>query len=96
MKIAIVANGVNNVTETELKQADYVIAVDNGATYCYLGNKIPDLVIGDLDSVSDKVREQLQVDNVVIQQYPQEKDYTDLQLAIQFAVDNYVNSEIHI
>lgn len=96
MKIAIVANGVNNVTETDLKQADYVIAVDNGAAYCYLANTIPSVVIGDLDSVSADVRAKLREDNVTIMQYPQEKDDTDLQLAIQFAVENYVNSDIHL
>lgn len=96
MLIAIVANGVNNVTHADLVKADVVIAVDNGASYCYLCDRTPDIVIGDLDSVSVHTLQQLQEDNVITQQYPQEKDYTDLQLAIQFALENYTDSYIHL
>lgn len=96
MNIAIVANGVNNVSQTDLAVVDFVIAVDNGAAHCYQAGRTPDVVIGDLDSVDANTMQQLQIDEVSIQQFPAEKDYTDLQLALRFAVETYPDSHISL
>jgi len=94
MNIAIVANGINNTNKSTLAKADFVIAVDHGAHYCYQADRTPDVVIGDMDSISNELMQRLQADKVSLQQYPIEKDYTDLHLALRFAVETYPDSHI--
>lgn len=61
-----------------------VIAVDGGANICYKLNILPDLIIGDLDSVNKKVLEYYIKMNVDIHKSIKEKDYTDFELALSY------------
>jgi thiamine pyrophosphokinase len=65
--------------------SDFLIAVDGGHHHMKLLGLIPDLVIGDLDSIQKKEVNQLQKTGVEIQQFPPEKDETDLELALREA-----------
>lgn len=86
----IVANGVIESKTLLLHwagQADLVIAVDGGADYCLAAGIVPDRLIGDLDSVSESVLKTLKSKGKKIIAYSAEKDFTDLELALQHAVD---------
>jgi thiamine pyrophosphokinase len=81
----IVANsGLENpgVIKQLFTREDYIIAVDGGLGHIRDMALSPDLVIGDLDSIRTEEREWLDQSSVEIIQYPQEKDQTDLELAL--------------
>lgn len=65
---------------------DYVICADGGLEKAgRLGLK-PDLILGDFDSVDSHILEkykQLKIETVT---FPSEKDYTDMELAVEYAV----------
>lgn len=69
-----------------LQQADLVIAADGGANHCAYLDIFPDHVIGDLDSIDPQLLGIYQNKNITIQRYPKDKDTTDLELAMDLAL----------
>lgn len=84
IKIAVLANGAWDLDwgKQALKEVDYLICVDGGANYAALSSRMPDLVIGDLDSISPENLNRCDNAGCVIERYPCEKDETDLELAL--------------
>ncbi|KUO73371.1 MAG: thiamine pyrophosphokinase [Desulfosporosinus sp. BRH_c37] len=84
MKIAVLANGAWDLGwgRQVLKEVDFLICVDGGANHAALSGCLPDLLIGDLDSVTLQVLKQCENGGCVIERYPCEKDETDLELAL--------------
>lgn len=93
LKATIVLNGVSN--GTMFITGEMLIAADGGAEELRRRNLLPDVIIGDLDSISDESIEYFQSKGVKIQVYPHEKDETDLELAINYAL-KYGATEIEI
>ncbi|MDR3288515.1 MAG: thiamine diphosphokinase [Peptococcaceae bacterium] len=87
MKIAVLANGGWNPCwgKKELAAVDYLICADGGANAALAVQRLPDVLIGDLDSVSRETLSLCRQNQVEIIQYPSEKDETDLELALQWA-----------
>jgi len=71
----------------ELPTADYCIAADSGADHASIMGHVPDLVIGDLDSVSPFALAWAARGGAVVERYPVAKDVTDLELAMNAAID---------
>ena len=72
---------------SEKIKIEYVICADGGLEKAeYLG-LLPDVIIGDLDSVNTSVLKRYIEMNIEIIEYPSEKNYTDMDLAIQYAVE---------
>jgi thiamine pyrophosphokinase len=72
--------------------ADLVIAADSGLEHARaLGARV-DLVVGDLDSVDPAVLDAAVADGVVVERHPADKDATDLELALDAAVDRGATS----
>ncbi len=65
---------------------DVIIAADGGAHHCLRLGWRPHVVIGDFDSLSPESLKQFEQDGVLLLRYPPEKDETDLELALQYAV----------
>jgi thiamine pyrophosphokinase len=65
----------------------FVVAADDGATTALAFELTPDIVIGDLDSLSAATRERLEQAQVPVERYPRDKDATDGQIAIERALD---------
>jgi thiamine pyrophosphokinase len=65
--------------KTWITWADRTIASDGGYDHCRLIGFEPDMVVGDQDSI--------QADIVAQQTYPREKDFTDLEAALQIAAE---------
>ena len=86
-KIVIVGNGEDWQREKVLsycQRADFIIAADNGLSLLHKLDIIPDLIMGDLDSVSTNLLEQF--DRTPIEKFPAKKDYSDLELSIKKAI----------
>ncbi len=64
---------------------DLVIGVDGGSRYATEFNTVPDVIIGDMDSVPH--HEQAEHKNTRLLSYPEEKDETDLELALLYAIE---------
>lgn len=91
MKIVIAANGT--LTETDdflprVKQADLVIAADGGAVHLHRMGIVPQIIIGDLDSIPEKILSFFKEQQVKILKHPVRKDQTDLELCMNYAVDH--------
>ena len=69
-----------------LQPEDYFVAADGGLRFLRVLGLKPDLVIGDLDSLPPGELERLRAERVNIQQYPVHKNETDLELALEAAI----------
>jgi thiamine pyrophosphokinase len=72
--------------QAAIAEADMLIAADSGAHAALAYQRLPDILVGDLDSLDPTLRTQLQQQAVRIIQAPVEKDETDTELAIQVAL----------
>lgn len=87
MTALIVGNGCDiNKSLIESLNIDYVICADGGLEKVKKLGLIPNLILGDFDSVDPKVLEEYKNLNIETVTYPSEKDYTDMELAISHAV----------
>lgn len=89
-RIVIFANG--DLPDLEAARAvlqadDYLIAADGGAKRALKMGFLPEMVIGDLDSIDADTLFELTSSEVNIEQYSEDKDETDLELALQYAVE---------
>ncbi|MCD4829561.1 MAG: thiamine diphosphokinase [Candidatus Cloacimonetes bacterium] len=65
---------------------DLLIAADSGANCLLAAGFMPDIVVGDMDSVQDDVLERLQGQSQLLA-HPADKDFTDAELALRLAVE---------
>lgn len=89
-RIIIFANGELpdiDKARTLLRTDDYVICADGGTRHSLALDRQPDLVVGDMDSISKERWQELQTNNVGIELYPRDKNETDLELALQRAIE---------
>lgn len=73
---------------------DIIICADGGANYAMQHKIIPDVIIGDLDSISPDVQQYLQSRKTLFIPYPKEKDFTDTELALQYALKQSIDQII--
>jgi len=94
LRAVIFANGnLNspNKIRSQLRADDLVIAADGGARHCRELNLHPHLVIGDMDSISSTHLDDLRIQDTQLLIYPEDKDQTDLELALSYALEKGVN-----
>ena len=87
--VVLIANGILQETEWMrplLEAADLIGAIDGGANYLYALDHLPDWILGDFDSIEATTR--CWSSGVLSYQYPAAKDFTDLELGIQQALDD--------
>lgn len=70
----------------------FIIAVDGGADLLHSLSVLPDLIIGDMDSISPSVQAELSKQEIPIIKLNQAKDETDLEAAILYAHQNHYQS----
>lgn len=88
MQALIMANGDYcnlNWYRSHIEKYSYVICSDGGANTAKLLGIVPDIVIGDLDSINEPVRSLLGDKGVRFINFPHDKDYTDTFLALNTA-----------
>lgn len=71
-----------------LKGKNIIIACDGGVSHVKKLHIYPDYIIGDFDSAAPEIMEEYAAENISIIPYPVEKDYTDMELCINFAIEN--------
>jgi thiamine pyrophosphokinase len=84
---AIVVAGGDAASEdaAHLVGADLVIAADSGAEWLAACGVLPDVVIGDMDSVDPALLERLAAEGVAIERHSTDKDASDAELAVDRA-----------
>jgi thiamine pyrophosphokinase len=69
-----------------LSEFDKIIAADSGASTAIAFNRKPAIVIGDFDSIDEETAALLQKKDTEFIRFPKEKDATDTELAVDFAI----------
>ena len=90
MKAVVVSNGDIkdiNLAKYILRDSSIIIAADGGARHILNSGFMPDALIGDLDSVDKETLDKIKASHCTIVKYPREKDYTDTQIAIDYAIE---------
>ena len=71
-----------------IKESDYVIAANGGSKHAKRFGLIPDVIIGDLDSISKKDYLFFLNNGSNFKKYPRIKDKTDIHLALEHAMES--------
>lgn len=82
MKTCLIISGGSFCALTEERIYDYVIACDHGYEHAKQMGIVPDLVLGDFDSMAEPPAEE----NVRILRYPVKKDDSDTMIAVKYAL----------
>ena len=89
-RILILANGeLSDLKKARslLHDGDFIICADGGTRHAVSLNLKPNLIVGDLDSADKAALETFKNDGVEIELYPRDKNETDLELAINRAIE---------
>jgi thiamine pyrophosphokinase len=73
------------------KSSELLIGADGGAFYFHKAGITPHVLIGDFDSIDPVLLESYRNLGVEIVKYPREKDFTDMELALDYAVKRKAN-----
>lgn len=65
----------------EVEKSDYIICADGGFDYMMKIDQVPNLVVGDLDSITKEGLEYINKYNIDLKRYPVMKNETDNELA---------------
>jgi len=88
--VVILANGqLTDVAKArqQVQAADCLICADGGTQHAIRLGVVPDIVVGDLDSIAPELKAELEAAGVRFDTYPTRKDQTDLELALRLAVE---------
>lgn len=89
MRAIVVANGYVEADETYvdlIRDDDLIIAADGGTEVALELGLEPSVIVGDLDSLPGELRAQLEQRKVEFVVHPPQKDETDTELAIRYAL----------
>ncbi|WP_448536096.1 thiamine diphosphokinase [Pseudothermotoga sp.] len=88
MKSALFLNGeCEDFEAVDLKDYDLVIAVDGGAKRFLRAGLVPDLFVGDGDSLDESDLNELKALGCEVLLFPKEKDEIDTELALKMAIE---------
>ena len=93
MRAVIFANGIftkSSKLRANIREDDLLIAADGGAQHCLDLGLRPATVIGDMDSIPPQLINDLKAQGAQLIVYPRDKDQTDLELALSYAVEQGV------
>lgn len=85
---ALIFIGGDSPHENALEFAEpdaLVIAADSGWEHALASHRTPDVLIGDMDSISQEHLHDARTRDIEIIEHPTDKDHTDTELALQFA-----------
>lgn len=87
MKALLVANG--DIKDLKLlryliNDSNFILCADGGLDHLMKIESIPDLVLGDLDSITNTGLEYIKANNILIEKHPVMKDMTDTEIALDY------------
>ena len=87
--VLILAGGRTPTTHVQraLPPAAMCIAADSGIDHARALGRVPDIVVGDFDSVSEEGLAWAEANGAVVERYPTAKAETDLEIALARALD---------
>lgn len=74
--------GSDELVAVLASEADLVVAVDGGGALCTAAGIVPDVVVGDFDSLAASALARLREHGTEAVEFPAEKDASDLELAV--------------
>jgi thiamine pyrophosphokinase len=90
VRAIIFANGIMKNWPAALEllpESDLLIAADGGLNHCRRWGITPHVILGDMDSVDPDDLDDFAEKGTEVIKYPERKDETDLELAIQLALE---------
>lgn len=90
MRAAIFLNGAPDsgpLLGAVAKAADLIVAADGGARHAIAAGIVPDLIVGDLDSLGEELAQEAERRGASLQRHPAKKDMMDGQLAVLAAAE---------
>jgi len=69
-----------------LRPGDYIICADGGANHARDAGIRPDLIVGDMDSITPENLSDFEGKGVAVERFPTAKDETDLEIALRRAI----------
>lgn len=91
----IISSGKINdyvLLEELIYENDYIVCADGGLDHIMQIDKIPNIILGDLDSISDLAIKYISDKNIEIEKFPSIKDNTDTELAIIHLVNKGIDN----
>ncbi len=86
VRALVVTAGPAPVGPVALPPADLVVAADGGAERAAALGLVPDVLVGDMDSINPAALGDLEAAGVRVVRHPADKDETDLELAMAEAI----------
>jgi len=89
-RVVIFANGLvpdPDKLRPLLTSNDFILCADGGTRLALALDLTPHAVIGDMDSIAGADLARIEAARIPMRQFPQDKDETDLQLALQVALE---------
>lgn len=89
MKAVVVSHGEvkdMDFASKIMRDCSMLVCADGGGAYAVRCGIMPDVLIGDLDSIDTESLSIIKNSNCRIIKYPPEKDFTDTQLSIDYAI----------
>lgn len=99
MRVNVLVGGPLEMVPTDVirqRENEVWIGVDRGARFLIKLGIVPQIAIGDFDSISKDELKALEEKLTQIKIYPPEKDFTDTQLGVKLAVDKYQADKIEV
>lgn len=90
MRFIVMANGIYGdlrFYKNCLTGNETILCADGGANYAYKIGLLPQIIIGDMDSILPEVKEYFTQKNVAFRKFPRRKDFTDTQLVLTMAAE---------
>jgi thiamine pyrophosphokinase len=84
VRAAIFLNGApdsEHLIQAVAGRADLVVAADGGASYALAAGIVPDLIVGDMDSLGEYLAQEMEGRGAELERYPARKDKMDGHLA---------------
>lgn len=89
MKALIIASGTiedYNILKREVEESDFILCVDGGVDHILNIGFYPDIVFGDLDSISAEGLAYIKQRNIPIRKFDSVKDSTDTELGLDYVI----------
>lgn len=92
MRIVIICSGdIHDHADAKdfIKEKDYIICADGGAVHASKMGIMPDVVLGDFDSIDPQILKEYEEKGIEIVRYPTNKDLTDAEIAVDLAISKH-------